>query len=168
MAERIYTLVMASCLKLCWRETRANRALTSLLLPPQVLPLQLLLQPRSSSRFPPRACQPENTDHPVRLFTLSFTVSLLPRIAGELEDWITRQECPLVFVLQSVHHFHLSTLQPFSLPAMIVCLELVPTVMHPEMSASKWFSSKQQQAWAHRRSLPCLRLQPPAIRPSGR
>lgn len=53
-----------------------------------------------------------------------------------------------VFFFRSVHHFHLSTLQPFSLPAMIVYLETVPTVMHPEMSASKWFSSKRQQAWA--------------------
>lgn len=38
-----------------------------------------------------------------------------------------------------VHHLHLSTLQPFPLPAKIVCLEKIPTMMHPQMPANKGF-----------------------------
>lgn len=140
-----------------------NHAGTSLLLLPQVLPL-LPLQPRSSSSFLPHgpSAQPstERTDHPVRLFTLSSTVSLLPWIVCGLKDRITPQECPLVF--QTLHHLHLSTLQPFSLPTKIVCLENVLTMMHPEMSANSGVSSRWQEAWAHRTSLSCLYFQPQA------
>lgn len=106
-----------------------------------------VLQPRSPSPFPP------SRQYKKGRTTLSdYSLSpLLPWIVCGLEDRITLQECPLVF--QSLHHLHLSTLQPFSLPAKIVCLENVPAMMHPEMSANKGFSSR---LWAHRRSLPCL------------
>lgn len=90
------------------------------------LPLILFRQPRA-----------KRTDHPVSLFTLFPTVSLLPWIVCCLKDGITLQECPLVF--QSLHHLHLSTLQPYPVPTKIVCLENVPTMMHHEKSAKMHF-----------------------------
>lgn len=93
-----------------------SHAGTSLSLLPQVLPLLLFSSLAALLLFPPSAnTAQKKTDHPVRLFTLSSTVSLLPWIVCGLKDRITPQECPLVF--QSLHHLHLSTLQPFSLPA---------------------------------------------------
>ncbi len=120
------------------------------------LPL-LPLQSRRSSPFSPST---ERTDHPVGLFTLSSAVSLLPWIVCGLKDRITRQECPLVF--QSLHHLHLSTLQPFSLPAKIVCLENIPYRDASRNVSQQGFSSRREEAWAHRRSLPRLYFQPRA------
>lgn len=117
----------------------------------------LLLSPLSRPSAKPST---ERTDHPVGLFTLSSTVSLLPWIVCGLKDRITRQECPLVF--QSLHHLHLSTLQPISLPAKDCMFGECPYHDASQNVSQKEFSSRWQEAWAHRRFLPWLYFQPQA------
>lgn len=90
----------------------------------------------------------ERTDHPVRLFTLSSTC-ITPTMDSLWTKRSYHSSGMSARFFQSLHHLHLSTLQPFSLPAKIVCLENCPYRDASRNVSQQGFSSRWREACAH-------------------